>query len=327
MKYSIALLSFAFLSLTACKNNSENKEATTEKQETKVAEAHEGSHTFACPMHPEVIGKEGDKCPKCGMALEHNDNAGKGNGNTYKMEFTSNPTIIEAGKVANLSLTPKIVGKDKELVPLDIEHEKKIHFIMVSSDLSWFDHQHPEYKSTGSYDLPYTFKNGGDFILFADYKPTGADHTLEKINVSVKGKSLPSKTYTQSQLTSKVDGFEVTLSSEEGTKFESGALQHLKGVITRGGKAVDPNTLENYLGAKAHMVVIGLEDKNYLHVHPGVENGNFDLHTTFEKPGMYRGWIQFQSEGKVHTADFVFKVAKGSGNAKADDMKGMKGMN
>lgn len=32
---------------------------------------------YACPMHPEVTGKEGDKCSKCGMKLEavkeHND--------------------------------------------------------------------------------------------------------------------------------------------------------------------------------------------------------------------------------------------------------------
>lgn len=25
---------------------------------------------YACPMHPEVKGKEGDTCSKCGMALE-----------------------------------------------------------------------------------------------------------------------------------------------------------------------------------------------------------------------------------------------------------------
>lgn len=25
--------------------------------------------TYACPMHPEVTGNEGDKCPKCGMNL------------------------------------------------------------------------------------------------------------------------------------------------------------------------------------------------------------------------------------------------------------------
>ena len=46
----------------------------------------------------------------------------------------------------------------------------------------------------------------------------------------------------------------------------------------------------------------------------------FDLHTTFDKPGVYRGWIQYQSKGKVYTSDFVFNVAEG----KADDMKNMK---
>ncbi|CAM4087436.1 heavy metal-binding domain-containing protein [Flavobacterium weaverense] len=26
--------------------------------------------SYSCPMHPEVIGSKGDKCPKCGMDLE-----------------------------------------------------------------------------------------------------------------------------------------------------------------------------------------------------------------------------------------------------------------
>ena len=71
------------------------------------------------------------------------------------------------------------------------------------------------------------------------------------------------------------------------------------------------NSIEDYLGSKAHMVVIGLTDKNFLHVHPEVENGDFDLHTTFDKPGVYRGWVQFQKDGKLHTADFVFNVTEG----------------
>lgn len=25
---------------------------------------------YACPMHPDITGKEGDKCSKCGMKLE-----------------------------------------------------------------------------------------------------------------------------------------------------------------------------------------------------------------------------------------------------------------
>ena len=80
----------------------------------------------------------------------------------------------------------------------------------------------------------------------------------------------------------------------------------------KNGKEIDATTLEDYLGAKAHMVVISLEDKEYLHVHPDVANGKFDLHTTFKKPGIYRGWIQFQAEGTVHTIDFTMNVTAGS---------------
>ena len=102
------------------------------------------------------------------------------------------------------------------------------------------------------------------------------------------------------------------------------AATHINGVVLLNGKAVDVNTLEDYLGAKAHMVVVSLADKKYLHVHPSVEGGKFDLHTTFDKPGVYRGWIQFQSKGKVYTSDFVMNVAEGKmSDVKKDDMKDM----
>ena len=31
------------------------------------AEATAADYDYTCPMHPEVTGKQGDKCPKCGM--------------------------------------------------------------------------------------------------------------------------------------------------------------------------------------------------------------------------------------------------------------------
>lgn len=36
--------------------------------------------TYSCPMHPRVIGKKGDDCSKCGMALTKNK--------TPKLEYT-----------------------------------------------------------------------------------------------------------------------------------------------------------------------------------------------------------------------------------------------
>ena len=318
LKISTALLAIAgALTFTACNNNEANKiEASTTDSATA---SHSGDHTFACPMHPEVTGKEGDNCPKCGMKLEHNDNAG-GTSNV-KMQFTTIPETVNPNQEVNLSLIPKLKDNDKEPVPLDMEHEKKIHLIVVRDDLSYFNHIHPEMNADGAYLVKTKFPAGGKYKLFADYKPSGSNHTVDKLDVTVTGSSPAAKNYSTDKLQTNVDGYTVTL-SPTGGKFVTNTPMHITGAVTQNGKAIDPDTMENYLGAKAHMVVVSLNEKEYLHVHPGVENGKFDLHTTFEKPGIYRGWIQFQTNGKIHTADFVINVAEGSGTASADEHKG-----
>ena len=308
-------------------NNAEKAETTTETTavnaaSTTDADEHNGTHTYACPMHPEVTGKEGDMCPKCGMKLEHNDSAGKSNGKTYLMNFKATPATLEAGKAAQLSFTPGVKSSEGELVPLDLHHERKIHLIVVSKDLSYFEHIHPDYQASGSYDIAVLpngkdysaganknetrFVKGGEYLLFADYAPTGGSPQLEKIDLTVGGTPYTPATYSTPKLSSTVDGYTLDLVPEGG--FEVGKLTHIQGVLKKGGKTMDASTLENYLGAKAHMVVVGLADKNYLHVHPEVTDGKFDLHTTFEKAGIYRGWVQFQADGKVHTTDYVIAV-------------------
>ena len=308
--------------MIACDNNSNTKISTTDSTAVKDSSAH--AHSFRCPMNCEkgkTYDKEGN-CPICGMKLEHFD--GVDNGLSYKMEFKSVPATVESGSAATFSFTPKVVGKEAEAVPLDLQHEKKIHLIVVSNDLSYFEHIHPEYQADGSYKIKVLDKNknysdgaghnetrfatGGDYILFADYLPSGGSHQVEKINLNVKGTPKPSVNYTSDKLVGTSDKFSVQLEIEGG-KLVTGAQMHIAGKVMKDGKEVDVNSLENYLGAKAHMVVISLNDKEYLHVHPDVEGGKFDLHTTFKKPGIHRGWIQFKSEGKVHTVDFVLNVA------------------
>jgi hypothetical protein len=292
-------------------------------------------------MHPEVIGKEGDKCPKCGMKLEHNDNAGIDNGLTYFMQYNCNKLGIESGKECTLLFTPKIKGKENEAVPLQVIHEKKLHLIVVSKDLAYFEHIHPEYQADGSYQIKvlargtnYTiskghnetrFDNGGDYMLFADYAPASGNHQLEKIPVTVKGTPYKNTTYSKARLSVDVDGYSVKLEAEGG-KWLTNQQMHIRASIKKGNEVIDANDFENYLGAKSHMVVLRTETFEYLHVHPEVEDGVLDLHTTFEKPGTYRGWLQFQTDGKVHAADFIIVVEQGTGSAKADDMKDMKGL-
>ena len=324
----IALLFSAF-ALASCGSENQNKqeEETSHHHEEGGDHHHDADHLYACPMHSEITGKEGEPCTKCGMKLEHNDNAGKQSNVSCFMEFKTSPEKLEAGKECTLSFTPKIKGKENELVQLDVEHEKKIHLIIVSEDLSYFEHIHPEYKASGDYEIKvlpkgteYTdkkgknetkFENAGNYILFADYKPSVGNHTVDKINLTVSGNAPVPKKFTTEKLSGTSGDYTMTL-VPDGGKLITGGLMHISAVLKKQGKEIDANTLGNYLGAKAHMVVISMNEKNYLHVHPNVENGKFDLHTTFEKPGTYRGWIQFKAEETLHTIDFVIIVKEGT---------------
>ena len=280
-------------------------------------------HIFACPMHIEVTGKEGESCSKCGMQLEHNDNAGKQSNDSFYMEFSTSPAIIEAGKEAALYFNPKIKGREKELVPLEIHHEKKIHLIIVSEDLSYFDHIHPEYKANGDYEIkvlakdkPYTDKKGqnetkfetaGNYILFADFKPSIGNHTVDKIFLKVNGNALSPKKFDKEKLSGTSGDYTVSL-IPDGGKLVTGALMNIDVLLKSNSKIIDASALENYLGAKAHMVMISTNEKNYLHIHPNIVNGRFKLNTTFEKAGTYRGWLQFKADDTLHTIDFVIMV-------------------
>jgi hypothetical protein len=208
-----------------------------------------------------------------------------------------------------------------------VQHDKKMHLIVVSKDLSHFDHVHPEFQADGSYKIavlpteknystsPFTnetkFAQGGDYVLFADYLPSGASHQLERIALNVAGTPYSPKSYTEQKTISTVDGYEISL-IPEGDKFMSKGTMHITAIVKKDGKEISADKLENYLASKAHVVVVSEDTQDYLHVHPEVVDGRLDLHTEFGKAGIFRGWLQFQTEGKVHTADFVIKVEEGT---------------
>ena len=57
---SAIIMAFA---ITSC-NNKVKEDGTKNTQTTKTI-----SELYSCPMHPEIQGKKGDKCSKCGMEL------------------------------------------------------------------------------------------------------------------------------------------------------------------------------------------------------------------------------------------------------------------
>ncbi len=58
----LSAVAMAFVLVSCNQKNKQTVTATSEKTET-------ASQLYACSMHPEVTGKKGEKCSKCGMEL------------------------------------------------------------------------------------------------------------------------------------------------------------------------------------------------------------------------------------------------------------------
>jgi hypothetical protein len=63
-KLSILVLMLVFASCKDAKT-----EATTETTAIENSDNTAEGQLYACPMHPEVTGKQGEECSKCGMEL------------------------------------------------------------------------------------------------------------------------------------------------------------------------------------------------------------------------------------------------------------------
>jgi hypothetical protein len=73
----IAVLFVSITVVTSCGNKNADK-GTEENHHAGGDTTHHHENmpmdstqtVYACPMHPEITGKDGDKCSKCGMKLE-----------------------------------------------------------------------------------------------------------------------------------------------------------------------------------------------------------------------------------------------------------------
>ncbi len=281
--------------------------ACQQKKEVKVTVDGE-SATFACPMkcEGEKTYPVAGKCPVCGMDLE--PVSGAAAEVMYDMWLTTTPEVPEAGKPTLLVFTPKIKGNDAAQVPLDEVHENKIHVILVSKDLAWYDHIHPAFQADGSYTIQESFPAGGEFIIFADYQPTGAANQVVRRSLIVNGTTKKTEQFNTESLTTTTDGYKVVLKPSTG-KFLTNNMNHIGVEVTKDGAPV--KNFENIMGAKGHLVIISGDSQKYLHVHPDEVEGKLDLHTQFDQAGIYRAFFQFQTNGNLHTSYFTLDVKEG----------------
>jgi hypothetical protein len=180
----------------------------------------------------------------------------------------------------------------------DVEHTKKLHLIAVRRDLTGFQHLHPTQAADGSWRTPMRLREPGAYRVFANFTPHGGEATTLASDVLVAGTFSPRPLPAPAARASS-DGYDVTLRAS-GDRDAT-----LRFAISRAGRAITP---ESYLGASGHLVALREGDLAYLHVHP--HDGDevaFGAH--FPSAGRYRLFLQFQHEGRVHTAAFTKVVA------------------
>lgn len=212
-----------------------------------------------------------------------------------------------------------------------IEHEKRLHMIVVRRDTAVFRHVHPTMRADGTWEVDVALPEAGAYRAYADFTTGNGKQTLAA-DLFVPGdfapRALPDPRTTARAVDddrSAADAIDVTL---DAPKVRAGRETQLTFAVARGGQPLD--ALEPYLGAKGHLVALRDGDLAYLHVHPVEGSANEDsadhelgssgdsgpqpneigFAATFPTAGRYRLFLQFQVDGRVRTADYTVEVAR-----------------
>ncbi|SDI56759.1 hypothetical protein [Natribacillus halophilus] len=182
---------------------------------------------------------------------------------------------------------------------LAIQHDKKMHFIMVSNDLEAYYHLHPEKEQPGYYSVNQALSDG-TYQAFVDIAPENKTYQIMPNTLQV-GTDETSKAKAnldgKDHWTKERNGKTVTLNAVDATVGEDVPL-----VFDTHGEKPDP-----YLGALGHVVIVDEDVEHYIHVHPETDNTTtFNAH--FSKPGMYKIWAEFKFGDDVNAYPFIIEV-------------------
>lgn len=246
---------------------------------------------------------------------------------SYDVTLQTAPAKPKAGQTTDLRL--KVTDRrGSPITEFDLVHERPMHVIIVSQDLSEFWHVHPAADGRGSFSVSHRFPAGGDYRVYADLKPAGHTAAVVPLSLNVAGprpSHLPLGS-DRSVFVSSDDGLRIELRTSD--RPTAGAQSRLEFFLTdlRNGSPV--TDLEPYLGSLVHVIIVRVESLDMLHVHrsestesahggthqahhpPSASSGDGRLvaETQFPSAGRYKIWAQVQRHGRVITSSFVITV-------------------
>jgi len=223
----------------------------------------------------------------------------------------------KAGEEADLQFTIRETKSKSVVKDFDIAHTKVFHLLMVSKDLSWFAHEHPEQQPDGTFTHKQVFPSGGQYFTFADVAPRGAGSQILMGSVKVAGPVPAAIPLIPGGTTNAIDGIKANLKGASNIPIGKSLPVTFQLTDTSTGDAI--TDLQPYLGAYGHLMIIHADGQTVVHSHPAEDEagitqskrGIVTFNARFPKAGIYKAWGQFQRGGKVVTIPFVISVGGG----------------
>ena len=235
---------------------------------------------------------------------------------SFSVSLKYNPTIPEAGQPTLITIKITENQSDKRIKEFDLLHEKLMHVIIVSEDLSYFSHIHPILdEKEGKFTISHVFPETGKYKIWVDFKPKNGNQTLVSFNLDTMIGTTQKliRITKERQYTKKIDkNHKVKLLLPQ--EIQSNKPVNITFIIL--DQKSNPITdLTPLMGAGGHSVIISSNLQEFLHVHPSEEVSSnwkggpeISFNTVFPHPGLYKAWGQFQHQNTIITADFVLEV-------------------
>ena len=298
-----------------------------------LTQAPQEETAWVCPMHPDYTMDVAGQCPRCGMSLVR---AAPFDVRDYSLDFRTLPAVVRPGQKFTMQFRILHPGTGEQVKMFETVHERQYHLFVISQDMEYFQHIHPEEHSDGTWTIELTLPKAGYYKVLSDFMPSGGAPQFLARPLVTAGYSgdlasdsahlIPDKV-----LTKTVDDITATLSYDPA-QFVVGLYGHLNFHLTDTATGRPITDLQTYLGAFGHTLIMSEDMVDYVHSHPldilaqpdddggppvflippgsDLEALRGGPDVTFEglmpKPGRYRAWTQFRRNGKIHTFAFTF---------------------
>src|SRR5579864_5203775 len=256
-------------------------------------------NVFICPMDPDIRSNTAGVCSRCGMKLVE----GVPDPIEFHMDLTVTPHSLKPGKTAELRFSVHDPWKDRPVKNFQIVHEQLFHMFVVSQDLQFFLHDHPDFQPDGDFVYHLAFPKPGLYRVLGDFYPDGATPQLNAKSVLVAGPPPAPVSISRDYSTKDGENMQVELVTDPPEPIA--AQKTLMYFKVKPGEG-----LEKYLGAWAHMLAASDDLIDLIHTHPFIADGGPQIQFTLEFPRArtYRVWVQFQRNGVVNTVHFDVPV-------------------